>query len=174
MRPESGTPPGKRLDEGMAARDDEIVALKEGGKIELPRRILHLLGIKGNDKFKAVVMGNKCIQLLKLDEDLQWVTEDQYKIRQMLDLVSRMDRWEEAEPVAADHLFTVYVRRQEESRPYMEMQVFQTHTIVKMLNNPEDPGDDEKVNLITSSHLKFALVDIGKYVAIKPEDERQE
>lgn len=64
----------------MAAREDEIVTLKEGGKIELPRRILHLLGIKGNDKFKAVVMGNKCIQLLKLDEDLQWVAEDQYKI----------------------------------------------------------------------------------------------
>ena len=56
------------------------MVLKEGGKIEFPRKMLQSLGIKGNDRFKAVVMGNKCVQLLKLDDDLKWVAEDQYKI----------------------------------------------------------------------------------------------
>jgi hypothetical protein len=110
------------------------------------------------------------VKSLDLQTSTVLETDDQYKIRQMLDLVSRMDRWEEAEPVAADHLFTVYVGMQDDRKPYMEMQVFQTHTIVKMLNDPEDSEDDETVNLRTSSHLKFALVDIGEYVLIKPED----
>ncbi len=69
-------------------------------------------------------------------------TSDQLAIRTVLDLASRLEGWNKAEPIGADHLFTVYVRKLEESQPYFEMRVFHKHTRVTMLNTPDDPSDD--------------------------------
>lgn len=90
-------------------------------------------------------------------------SQDQHAIRHVLDLTSRLETWDKAEPIGADHLFTVHVKKLEDEKPYMEMQVYHKHTRVIMLHDPADPSDDEAIDLVTCSNLKFALSDIGEY-----------
>ncbi|MDD5224747.1 MAG: DUF4388 domain-containing protein [bacterium] len=64
----------------MTQDGEKIITIKPGGILELPAQLAQSLELKDNDKFRAVVVGKKLLQLFKMDEDFFRLAKNDAKV----------------------------------------------------------------------------------------------
>jgi len=90
-------------------------------------------------------------------------TSERYAVRDLLDVTNRLEKWTDPLPLEPEHLYTAEISKLPDKIPHVKIRVHRFYTHLIFFNDPENPDDDETINLKTSDALTDALADIGEY-----------